>query len=310
MKNTEGFQKNAIDNAAEKSNKKKNKKTPQNRKRLNNKVLKAKKIIAKNHEVQKNQKNKHSDCPEIPRWKRMLIIIKRILFWLLIVFLAVLLLSFLLIRVRGGTPSIFGYCIQRVTSGSMEPTLLVGDIIVSKELSDPSDIEIDDIITFKGGSEFEYNDVTHRVVVPPMKNKHGDYVLTTKGDANERADGEIYYSEVKSKYVTKLEFLNRFFDFFLSPWGLIVFIASLLIIFFDELLTLVKILTGNYDEEDDEDLGEIMTRLKQEEEEKRRVEEKKREKRRRKPHKYDNTSNKKKKNRKKNSKKSRFQNVE
>ena len=184
---------------------------------------------------------------------------------------------------------------------------MVGDIILSKEPSSADEISLDDIVTFKGGSEFEFKNVTHRVVVPPMQNDQGEYVLTTMGDANTTVDPEIKYSDVQSVMVQKLGFLNGFFNFFISPWGLIVFIALLLIIFFDELLTLVKVLTNNYDEDDeDENLNEIMDRIKREEEEARIREEEWREYKRNNPQKFDNTSKRKKKYRKKHAKKNRI----
>lgn len=289
------------DDSKAKEQKKKKKKQPLNKKRLNNKVLKAKEVLTKNREAMKHPE--HLGLPDIPMWKRVLYVIKRVFFWVMIAILAVTIVSFVLIRVRGGTPTVFGYSIQRVTSGSMEPNLMVGDIILSKQTASPDEIDTDDIITFKGGAAFEYHNVTHRVVVPPMKNINGDYVLMTKGDANTKVDGEIYYADVQSKMVRKLEFLNRFFEFFMSPWGLIIFIGALILIFFDELLTLAKIFTGNYHEdEEEESLRDTMKRIKAEEEEQKRLEEELREKKRMNPRKYDSTSNRKKKNRKKQSK--------
>lgn len=278
----------------------KNKRKPANKKQLNNKVLKAKEIIARNHAALKRSEEAQLNLPTPPRWKRIFFVVKRVFFWMIVAGLAVVLLSFIMIRIQGGTPTIFGYSIQRVTSGSMEPTLMVGDIIISKNVSSPDEIKTDDIITFQGGSEYEYHKVTHRVVVPPEQDIQGNYYLITKGDANSAVDPEIKYSDVLSVMVRKLGFLNWFFAFFISPWGLLVFIAALLILFFDELLTLVKVLTNNYEEEeDDENLGDIMSRIKQEEEEKNRREEERRVYKRKHPRKFDSTSARKKKNRKK-----------
>ena len=288
-----------LKHSSRKAKKKNKKEAVNNKKHQNNKILKAREILAKNKAALNKESEKRQEKAKRSLPVRILLIFKRLFFGILIAAFAIALISFVVVRVNGGTPDVFGYSIQRIVSGSMEPALQVGDIILCKNVSDPSEVGMDDIITFQGGSDFEYNKVTHRVVVPPMQDSQGDYYLTTKGDANDKLDKEIYFSDVRTKMVTKLDFLNKFYDFFMSPWGLIIFIAALIIIFFDELLTVAKVLTGNYKEEDDEDLKEIMDRLKAEEEEKARLEEL----RRLRSLKHDNTSLKKRKRRKKNQEK-------
>lgn len=290
------------DKVKKKSKQKRRKTALNNKKHRDNKIRKAKEIIAKNKEKPKQEAAKNVEEMQLSLHMRIFRIVKRVFLSILIAVLAFALISFVVVRVNGGTPEIFGYSVQRVVSGSMKPTLQVGDIILSKSVSAPDELDIDDIVTFQGGSEFEYNKVTHRVVVPPMVNVDGEYTLTTKGDANEKADGEILFSTVLSKFITKIDFLNRFYEFFMSPWGLLIFIALLLVIFFDELLTVVRVITGNYEEdEDDEDenVGEIMERLRREEIEARVALELKKIKKQKNPKKYDNTSRKKLKNRKK-----------
>lgn len=278
--------------------KKKKADAPLNKKRSNNKVLKAKAILAKNKAALETLHNVEK-AESISNPRKILRIIKNIIFGIVIVALVAAMIVFLVVRMNGGTPSVFGYSVQRITSGSMEPELLVGDIIISKEVERPEDIIIDDIVTFKGGSYFDYNIVTHRVVIPPMQNKDGVYTLTTKGDANASLDPEIEYSSVQSRFLRKSGVLRTFYDFFLSPWGLIIFIAALLIIFFDELLTVVRVMTGNYHEDDDESVGEIMKRLKKEEVEAFLKFQEEQERKRKRRLKHNNTSKKKMKNRKK-----------
>ncbi len=282
--------------------KKNKKKQPLNKKRLNNKVLKAKEVLAKNREAMKNA-GKLPDAPQIPAWKRTFRIVRRVLLWVMVAFLAVVLISFLVIRIQGGTPTVFGYSIQRITTGSMRPALEVGDMIISKTVSSPDQIHVGDIVTFQGGSAVDYRSITHRVVEEPSLNDEGEYVLTTKGDANTEPERDVKFSRVQFVYVSKFDFINKVYNFFLSPPGLLTFIAALILAFFDEILTIAKVLTGNYHEEDDEDEETRLIR-EQEEEEQRRAEEL-REKKLKNPRKYDSTSNKKKKNRKKQAKKAK-----
>ena len=289
---------------------KKNKKQSlNNKKHRDNRILKAKDILAKNKEALQKQAEKKEENEKRSLPVRILHIVKRIILVLIIAAFAIALISFVIVRVNGGTPEIFGYSVQRIISGSMEPTLQVGDIILCKKVTDPSEVKVDDIITFRGNSDFEYNYVTHRVVAPPEKNINGEYVLTTKGDANNIVDKEISFSSVHSKFIRKIDFLNSLYELFLSPWGLLIFIAALIIIFFDELLTVVKVFTGNYkddEEEEDESIKGLMESIRTEEEEEQQRQNAERERKRRIYKKYGSTSNKKKerqKNQKKNTQK-------
>ncbi len=195
---------------------------------------------------------------------RVFNIIKNTMCWILIAVLAFTVLSFLIVRINGGTPSIFGYTIQRVASGSMEPAFKVGDIILNKDVDDVTTLKVGDIITFQGGKEYDYNNVTHRVIVAPRKGTDGVYYLITKGDANDVEDYEIDETMVKSVFVQKVDILEKFYTFFLSPWGLIVFIALLLIIFFDEAVNVVRIISGNYPDEEEENIEDIIERIMRE----------------------------------------------
>lgn len=218
----------------------------------------------------KDKKNKPSLAEKHPKLARVLgvaRVVKNVVCWLMIIVLVFAVITFLLNRVSGVTPSVFGYTIQRVTSGSMEPELMVGDVILSKNVDDVSTLAVGDIITFDGGAQFGDKNVTHRVVVAP-KEEDGVVKLQTKGDANDIADNPIEARQVQSKMQSKLGFLKTIYDLFLSPWGLIIFIALLLLVFFDELMNIIRIATGNYPEENEESIAEIMERIQREDAEK------------------------------------------
>ena len=190
-----------------------------------------------------------------------------------IIILSFAVITFLLTRFTGGTPSLFGYTLQRVSSGSMVPELEVGAVILSRNLREGDALNEGDIITFDGSDQFGEVNVTHRVIVVPH-DENGVVMLQTKGDANDIADNPIEFSRVKSIVLKKLSFLRTIYDMFLSPWGLIIFIALLLLVFFDELMNIIKIATGNYRDEDEESISEIIERIQREDREK--AEEKKR----------------------------------
>lgn len=194
---------------------------------------------------------------------RIINLIKNIICWTLIVVLVFTLVLFFTSRINGSTPSVFGYSIFRVSSGSMEPELMVGDIILDKEVDNPKDLKIGDVITFKSN---EYDDmlVTHQIIKAPYE-ENGKLMLQTKGVANDLADKPISADNVKGIMICKVDYLDTVYNIFLSPWGLLILIALIVIIFFDEIITIVKILTNNDKSvKEADDINEIIDRLQTE----------------------------------------------
>lgn len=89
-----------------------------------------------------------------------------------------------------GYVQIGGFSLFRVVTGSMEPTLPVGSLLVCRQT--PIDqIEEDDIVCFVSRSpEMMGKVITHRVICV-YENADGQILLETKGDANLSADGEL-----------------------------------------------------------------------------------------------------------------------
>ena len=80
---------------------------------------------------------------------------------------------------KDNSPSIFGYSYFSVLTGSMEPAINVGDIIIVKN----GEYHINDIISYKDGDSV----VTHRIV-DIFTNEEGKELYTTKGDNNNTED--------------------------------------------------------------------------------------------------------------------------
>ena len=191
-------------------------------------------------------------------------VVKNAICWILIALLTVAIVVFMVNKVSGATPTVFGYSIHRIVSGSMVPELQIGDVILNKDISDTAEINIGDIITFQGDSRFDNQKVTHRVLVAPYDDGRGNIVLTTKGDANETDDGEINFSDVESKLVLKVTFLKSIYNFFFSPWGFIIFIFLLLLIFFDEIINIIRLSVHGAEQDESESFEEIVERVKRE----------------------------------------------
>lgn len=89
--------------------------------------------------------------------------------------------------INKGYVSILGYSLFKVTTGSMEPTIFVGDLILTQDV--PIDqVELNDIISFFSKEAYmKGRIVTHRVVASDTS-VTGQVMLTTRGDANSSTD--------------------------------------------------------------------------------------------------------------------------
>lgn len=105
------------------------------------------------------------------------------------------------------TPSAFGIKTFTIISGSMSPVINIDDIIIVEECS-KSDLELNDIITFKIDNEI----ITHRII--NIQNVDGRLVYITKGDRNEVSDTEkIEFGQIEGKYLFRIPKLGK-----LSNW--------------------------------------------------------------------------------------------
>lgn len=143
----------------------------------------------------------------------------------LLVAVFVLLAAFLMVAPR------FGLEVHPVLSGSMEPALRVGGIILCKEVP-VSEVAVGDVIGFNAPGGMK---VTHRVI--DIIDEDGKRWFQTKGDANEDPDPELVSisGETVDKVVYHLPYLGFFASFMRSRAAFLVFIcgpAAILVILF------------------------------------------------------------------------------
>lgn len=131
--------------------------------------------------------------------KKVLKVIGNIIFYGLL--LSFILISGIMLKAKssGVQPSIFGNKFYIVLTGSMSPTIKVGDLVVVKEVK-PEDIKENDIITF--GSNSSDNITTHRV--KEVLNDGQDISYVTQGDANNVEDPMPVESDVLLGKVNKV----------------------------------------------------------------------------------------------------------
>ncbi len=142
-------------------------------------------------------------------------------------------------RISGEAPSVFGYQIFRVSSGSMEPELMIGDVILVKE-ADVADIQKGDIVTYKGEEDdFADKFITHKMIEDPEL-INGEYVFKSQGIVEGAIpDPEWYEDQLMGEFVCKVPFIDSIYTFFLKPYGLITFILVIVVLFGYELISLI-----------------------------------------------------------------------
>lgn len=142
-------------------------------------------------------------------------IVTGILVVVFIVFAAFVLLN----KFSGGEPSIFGYQLKTVLSGSMEPTIKTGSIIAVKPGGDMTRFKEGDIITFM---DEERRLVTHRIIEVVQS---GDQTMyRTKGDNNNAPDQNLVMSgNVVAEYTGfTIPYLGYISEFVQSKNGILV----------------------------------------------------------------------------------------
>lgn len=130
-------------------------------------------------------------------------------------------------------PGFLGYKPFIVLSGSMQPLILEGDLIITRE-EDVHSLKVDDVIAYRFG---ENAVVTHRILA--VEEFKGQPLFTTKGDFNNVEDKDkVVASRVEGKYILRVPGLGRFAMFLQTPLGLLLVVGApiLLYIILDTLL--------------------------------------------------------------------------
>jgi len=119
-------------------------------------------------------------------------------------------------------PLVLGYGNAVVISGSMEPAIYPGDIVIIRK---QNDYDVGDIITFKLRSH-----ITHRII----ERTTGGFI--TQGDANNTRDAEINEDQVVGKVVRVIPKAGHVIFFLQDTRNLIIIaLISLTVITFVEI---------------------------------------------------------------------------
>ena len=200
--------------------------------------------------------------------KRALNIVKDVFVWLMVL-AAVCMMIFTVISVTtlsNNSRSILGYRFYIVQSDSMRATdFSSGDIIIVKNIKDPSVLQEGDIISYISQNPSNFGETVTHKIRKLTKNVDGEPGFITYGTTTGSDDETIVtYSYVLGKYTGKLPGVGRFFSFLKTTSGYIlcVLLPFLLLIGYIGLNTIQ--LFRRYKREQEQELNSQREKLEQE----------------------------------------------
>jgi len=140
--------------------------------------------------------------------------ITNIVYWVL--FLFVVLIA--IIPTFSGLNIPLSFKLFAVQTGSMEPTIKVGDLIFVKG---QNNYKVDDVITYNSGFGASKTVITHRIV-----DINEDGTFKTKGDFNTAADiDSVSKQNIIGKYILRIPLLGYPINFVKTPLGFLILIV-------------------------------------------------------------------------------------
>jgi len=129
------------------------------------------------------------------------------------------------------------YKVLTVISGSMEPTIKTGSVVVVKPADD---YNVGDVVTF-GKVGKNNNPVTHRIV-SATTSANGAELYTTKGDANNNNDeNSLSKNQIVGKVLFSVPYMGYAVDFAKKPIGFaLIIIVPAVAIIGDEIIKIVR----------------------------------------------------------------------
>ena len=182
--------------------------------------------------------------------KKVLKTILNVFIWIFVAFSAFMtVLSLAASSSPDGIPSLAGTAFMTVASDSMEDTIMTGDLITAKKLSDTEkqQLEVGDVITFYADLDGDGNEEinTHRIVEIGYKEDGSVKEYRTKGDNKGSQDpNPVLWQFVIAEWTgTRYPFVGGFIGFIQKPTGFLCCIVLPLIVFFlYELFIFIKAL--------------------------------------------------------------------
>lgn len=161
-------------------------------------------------------------------------------------------------------PSVLGFSVLKIQTGSMEPEYRTGSVIITREVS-ADKLQKGDVISFYSTGGQIANEVNTHRIDDILYLKGGERQFVTKGDANDTVDEyPVYERRVIGKVVFNLGVFSGSVIGFLQNPNIILFfiVIPLVIITFLEALNLVNMIVNRNDDSEDEQTDEPQRKRK------------------------------------------------
>lgn len=157
----------------------------------------------------------------------------------------------------GKVPSVLGFSVLQVRSGSMEPEYMTGSVVVVKK-TDVTKLKVGDVISFYSMDDTISGQVnTHRIIKIDHMIDGDEPIFTTQGDRNELPDKDkVHSANVIGEVVYDLGTVSGSVISVLQNPKVIFFVIILPLIFitFSEAVNLVTLIAKHkYGQEEDDD---------------------------------------------------------
>ena len=121
------------------------------------------------------------------------------------------------------TPSFLGIKTYVIISGSMEPNINIGDLVVAQKTK--GELQVGDVISYRKG----HSVITHRIS-QKTEDENGEKIYKTKGDNNNTEDSEkIESKEIEGKVIKVIPKLGKL-SLMLKNKVIIIFVLIILYI--------------------------------------------------------------------------------
>lgn len=157
----------------------------------------------------------------------------------------------------GKVPSVLGFSVLQVQTGSMEPEIPVGGIVITFKVK-PDSLKVGDIISFYSNDATISGKVNTHRIVEIKDSDSGERIFKTKGDANDAVDETaVYQIDLIGKVIVNIGTVgSSVLSVLRNPKIILIFIViPLIFITMGEAVNLAKLIAEYKfsDQKDEED---------------------------------------------------------